>query len=60
MIVTEHWKSEPDDHDYPAAHDYLSLVVPEPVAKHLVDTLKDALWTTARPRTCCGPATSRS
>jgi hypothetical protein len=42
MIVTEHWKSEPDDHDYPAAHDYLSLVVPEPVAKHLVDTLKDA------------------
>ena len=42
MIVTEHWKPEPDDHDYPAAHDYLSLVLPEQLAKHLVDVLKDA------------------
>ena len=29
MTAKEHWKSTPDDHDYPAAHDYLSLVMPE-------------------------------
>jgi hypothetical protein len=38
----EHWKPEPDDHDYPAAYDYLSLVVPEPVAAAAVEGLKEA------------------
>jgi hypothetical protein len=42
MIVKQHWKPEPEDHDYPAAHDYLSLVVPEPLATALVDALKNA------------------
>ena len=28
MTEKEHWKSTPDEHDYPAAHDYLSLVMP--------------------------------
>jgi hypothetical protein len=42
MIVREHWKPEPDDHDYPAAHDYLSLVVAEPMATSLVDALRNA------------------
>ena len=27
--ATEHWKQEPDDHDFPAAADYLSLLLPE-------------------------------
>ena len=35
----EHWKDEPDDHDYPAAGDYLSLLL----ASHEVDTAVAAL-----------------
>jgi hypothetical protein len=42
MIVREHWKQEPDEHDYPAAHDYLSLLVAEALATSLVEALKDA------------------
>jgi hypothetical protein len=42
MIVTQHWKSEPDEHDYPAAHDFLSLVVTEALANGLVDALRAA------------------
>ena len=42
MIVRQHWKQEPDEHDYPAAHDYLSLVVAEPLATSLVEALKGA------------------
>jgi hypothetical protein len=38
----EHWKNEPDDHDYPAAVDYLSLVGSPAEAKRLVDELKTA------------------
>jgi hypothetical protein len=34
------WKSEPDDHDYPAAASYLSLVVDDPAA---VDRLVTAM-----------------
>jgi hypothetical protein len=26
-LPAEHWKNEPDDHDYPAAADYLSLLM---------------------------------
>jgi hypothetical protein len=36
----EHWKVEPDEHDFPAATDYLTLVVPEQTAAALVDKLK--------------------
>jgi hypothetical protein len=42
MIVKEHWKPDPDDHDYPAAHDYLSLLLADPVATKLVDVLRSA------------------
>ena len=42
MIVKEHWKPEPEDHDYPAAQDYLSLVVAEPLATRLVEALRKA------------------
>lgn len=36
----EHWKSEPDEHDYPAASDYLSLVADPKTADKLVSALK--------------------
>jgi hypothetical protein len=42
MVVREHWKQEPDEHDYPAAHDYLSLVIAEALATSLVEALKNA------------------
>ncbi|MFC0435389.1 hypothetical protein [Kutzneria buriramensis] len=40
--MKEHWKSEPDEHDYPAAHDYLTLVTDEAVADSMVDLLRAA------------------
>jgi hypothetical protein len=42
MNDREHWKDEPDDHDYPAAADYLSLLLPEATAKELSDRLRAA------------------
>jgi len=36
----EHWKDEPDEHDFPAAADYLSLVFSDQTAAALVDGLK--------------------
>ena len=38
----EHWKSEPEEHDFPAARDYLSLVVSQDVAERLVERLRAA------------------
>src|SRR5689334_21939357 len=43
--MKEHWKDEPDEHDYPAAHDYLTLVTDEPAADRLADALKAATLT---------------
>ena len=40
--VRENWKEQPDDHDYPAAQDYLSLLMPQPRAKQVVRRLRDA------------------
>ena len=42
MTDNAHWKDEPDDHDYPAAVAYLSLLVPEATAKVLSDRLRAA------------------
>jgi hypothetical protein len=42
MPTKEHWKTEPEEHDYPAAHDYLSLVSSEASATALVEALKHA------------------
>jgi hypothetical protein len=42
MAAKEHWKSKPDDHDYPAALNYLALVATELVAAHIVEQLKGA------------------
>ena len=36
----EHWKDEPDEHDFPAASDYLSLLLPAQTAASLVEQLK--------------------
>jgi hypothetical protein len=38
----ERWKESPDDHDYPAAEDYLSLVITPAAAKVLVRRLRTA------------------
>lgn len=38
----EHWKNEPDDHDYPAAHSYLSLVMDYEDVAGLVSALEKA------------------
>jgi len=38
----ETWKKEPDDHDYPAAEDYLSLLMPPAQAKRVVRRLRTA------------------
>ena len=38
----EHWQEEPDEHDFPAAADYLSLLVPAPVAAAIAERLKSA------------------
>lgn len=42
MDASEHWKSAPDDHDYPAAADYLSLVMPQKEVDRLVTRLRAA------------------
>jgi hypothetical protein len=38
--LTENWKDEPDDHDYPAAEDFLSLVMPSAKAKQVISRLR--------------------
>jgi len=42
MIVRQHWKQEPDEHDYPAAANYLSLLLPPESATALVAELRAA------------------
>jgi hypothetical protein len=37
---TEHWKQRPDDHDYLAAEEYLSLIAPLAEAKSLARGLR--------------------
>ena len=41
-MAKEHWKSEPEAHDYPAAWDYLSLLFPESAVDEMVTALKSA------------------
>jgi hypothetical protein len=42
MTPKQQWKSTPDQHDYPAAQDYLSLVMPEADAAAAVKALMNA------------------
>jgi hypothetical protein len=42
QVKREHWKADPDPHDFPAAVDYLSLLMPVDQARPLVDQLEAA------------------
>jgi hypothetical protein len=44
------WKHEPDDHDYPAAADYLSLVAEPERVDHMVASLREAPITTRKAK----------
>ena len=39
-MTATHWKNEPERHDFPAALDYLSLVVDEKAAQDVVEKLQ--------------------
>jgi hypothetical protein len=41
-MAKEHWKGEPDEHDYPAAADYLSLLVSPTAVTSTVKALRSA------------------
>ena len=41
----EYWKDEPEEHDYPAAQDYLSLSFTDPVAAEIVEALQSSTMT---------------
>lgn len=41
-MTSEHWQSEPEEHDFPAAANYLSLVTAPEVAERLAEQLKSA------------------
>ena len=40
--LDQHWKDEPEEHDFPAAADYLSLLFSETAAAVIVDRLRAA------------------
>lgn len=40
--TTEHWKKEPEEHDFPAAADYLELLLARPAVERLVAALRAA------------------
>jgi hypothetical protein len=40
--LTENWKEQPDDHDYPAAEDFLTLLMPPAKAKQVIGRLRKA------------------
>ncbi|HKV31208.1 MAG TPA: hypothetical protein VJT14_09360 [Candidatus Dormibacteraeota bacterium] len=46
----ETWKKVPDDHDYPAAEDYLSLLMPPAQAKRVVRRLRAAPLVTRKAK----------
>ncbi len=41
-MAQEHWQTEPEEHDYPAAANYLSLLMPQLAARTVVNTLRSA------------------
>lgn len=42
QIITVHWKTTPDAHDYPAAADYLALLAADDVVEAIVAELRRA------------------
>ena len=47
---TELWKHEPEEHDFPAAADYLSLLLPEAAAASIVEELRAATTVTRKAK----------
>jgi hypothetical protein len=41
-VPSEHWQDEPEEHDFPAAADYLSLLAPAGEVAKAVDALRSA------------------
>lgn len=41
-MPAEHWQEQPEDHDFPAAADYLSLVAPTKEVTTVVEALRSA------------------
>jgi hypothetical protein len=46
----EHWKTQPDEHDYPAAADYLSLIMGKGEVDKTVAALRSAPLTTRKAK----------
>ncbi|MGO8875770.1 MAG: hypothetical protein ACLQNG_08405 [Acidimicrobiales bacterium] len=46
----EHWKSDPEDHDFPAAVEYLSLLLDPDAARSTVGALRHAAGTTKKAK----------
>jgi hypothetical protein len=46
----EHWKTEPEEHDFPAASDYLSLLFPESKTAAMVEALRGAATGTRKAK----------
>jgi hypothetical protein len=42
MPVQQHWQDNPEEHDFPAAADYLNLVAADSVVAKLVESLRAA------------------
>lgn len=49
-VPREHWKREPDEHDFPAARDYLSLLFSAAGTTALVDALQRAESSTRKAK----------
>ena len=49
-MAHEHWKSEPEAHDFPAAASYLSLIVDPVVAEAIAEALRTAPTTTYKAK----------
>jgi hypothetical protein len=44
------WKTSPDEHDYPAAYDYISLLFPEKTTQTIVKRLRQAEIVHRKPK----------
>jgi hypothetical protein len=52
-MTSEHWKQEPEDHDFPAVEAFLSRLVGPSVAAKLTKALRNKKsWSTTRRRIC--------
>ena len=49
-MAKEHWQQAPEEHDFPAAADYLSLVFPEGLAASIVEELRSAPTVTRKAK----------